>query len=697
MAGVRTSHRDAPVANLYDQRCGRDRRADQQARFELALDASGVGMWDWDLRQPVLTWDERTRAMFGVPPQATVTYDDFLALLDPADRDNTRRLVAAALDPRGSGEYESEYRLFMAAGERKIIAARGRVLFGDESGERQPIRFVGTVLDITERQMADRERERALEALRDSEQRYALAARATESAIWDWDLETDGLVWSEGIERVFGYTMAEVPRHITWWYEHIHPDDRRRVIHGVRDLIDGPLPDSVRALAGAVDINAAAWYDTYRFRRADGQYTTVVDRRSLARDAAGRPTRMIGAMEAETDREHLEERLRQAQKMQAVGQLTSAIAHDFNNLLTVIAGNLEFARVDLGPDHPARIDLEEIGKATERARALVRQLLAFSRKQALKLAPINLSSVVRNAETLLRRLIGEEIVLDVTLDAQLPAILADSGQLEQVLMNLVVNARDAMLSTANDYAGRGGRVIIETATASVSAEDSATRDGLAPGVAVLLRVQDFGHGMDDATKARAFEPFFTTKAVGAGTGLGLATVFGIVRQFGGTVRVESTEGQGTTFTMLFPSTPTSDAPAIPLPPTLPLERANGTVLLVEDEDAVRLATRRMLERQGYVVLEARHGAEALALWHTHRSTIDAVVTDLRMPEMSGIQLVATLRQEQPQLPVVYMSGYSDETLDDVHNAMTTFVEKPFTIDTLVSSVQQVLLSRRARA
>ncbi len=644
--------------------------------MELALDASGVGMWDWDLANNVLSWDERTCAIFGVAPHAPITYARFLALLDPADRDQAHRLVAAALDAGGGGAFAMEYCITTPGGERRIISSRGRALFASERDPRRAVRLVGTVLDITERRRVDSEREAALQALRDSEQRYVLAARATDHVIWDWDIANDRVVWGDGIERVFAYPHVQVTNRSAWWYERIHPDDRPRVSEGMQRLLTGPPGED-------------SWNDVYRFRRADGQYASVVDRGYVTRDAKGNAVRMFGAMEDDTEREQLQERLRQAQKMEAVGQLAGGIAHDFNNLLTVIAGNLEFASADLPPLHPVREDLEEIAHATERARELVRQLLAFSRKQAVSLQPVNLSRVVGAAESLLRRVIGEEITLDVHLETELPSIRADPGQLEQVLMNLAVNARDAMLTPAHGTQGHGGTLQIETSTVMVTEQDGQTVPDFSPGPAVRLSVRDSGHGMDEATRVRVFEPFFTTKGVGQGTGLGLATVFGIVKQFGGSITLESIPGSGSLFCLYFPICDGEvDSPTVLPDSTHPTSTA--TILLVEDEAAVRNAARRMLERRGYTVLEARHGADALLVWRDKQATIDAVVTDLRMPEMGGRELVQQLRAEQPALPVVYMSGYSEQSVPDADAVRTAFLEKPFTMDGLIGAVERVL-------
>ncbi len=405
----------------------------------------------------------------------------------------------------------------------------------------------------------------------------------------------------------------------------------------------------------------------------------------------GRPARLVLAQD-ETQRIVLEEQLRQSQKMEAIGQLAGGVAHDFNNLLTVILGNLEFARSSV-PENFTTVhdDLEEVAKAATRARVLVGQLLAFGRKQRVRPRDLDLNDVVRDAESMLRRLIGEEIVLETKLSTPSLLVHADRGQVEQVLLNLAVNARDAMLTPIYGRSGIGGTL---TLTTDSVVHDDVHREfpSLPPGRYVRLRVQDTGHGMTKETRERLFEPFYTTKPVGSGTGLGLATVFSIMTQCGGVVRVDSEYGHGATFTLLFaeisvPDMHVTDETPIPVAVT-----TRGTILLVEDEAAVRAASRRMLEARGYAVLEASNGVEALALWHHNAADLRAVVTDVRMPEMGGYELATKLRATREELPIIFVSGYSSD-LHAGSGPSDAFVEKPFTSDILSAAVQRAIALR----
>jgi PAS domain S-box-containing protein len=397
----------------------------------------------------------------------------------------------------------------------------------------------------------------------------------------------------------------------------------------------------------------------------------------------GRPAALAFLIDI-TERKRLEDQYRQAQKMEAVGQLAGGVAHDFNNLLTVINGFSEMMLAGLPPADPHRGAVEEIYKAGERAALLTRQLLTFSRKEVVKPRVLDLNAVVEGAARMLRRLIGEDVRLDAALATDLDRVKADPGQVEQVIMNLAVNARDAMPT--------GGRLTVETADVELDAGYARQHAGVAPGRYVLLAVSDTGHGMTPEVQARIFEPFFTTKAQGKGTGLGLATVFGIVKGAGGHVGVYSEVGRGTTFKVYLPSAgrptdPAADGQGLP-----GLLTGTGTLLVVEDDEQVRGLTRMALETLGYTVLEAPGGPEAVHLAGAHAGPIDLLVTDVVMPGVSGREVAEAVRMGRPGVRVLFVSGYTDDAVirHGVLTAEMAFLQKPFTLAALGEKVRAVL-------
>jgi signal transduction histidine kinase len=410
----------------------------------------------------------------------------------------------------------------------------------------------------------------------------------------------------------------------------------------------------------------------------------------------GKLARLIPALERELrdvnlrrSREHerqaLEDQLRHSQKMEGIGRLAGGIAHDFNNLLTAILGYTEMVLEQIGPDKPISADLVEIQKAADRAAALTRQLLAFSRKQTLHVTALDANEIIETMRGMLHRVIGEDIEFRLFLAPGLKAVLADRVQLEQVVMNLVVNARDAM--------PRGGVLSIQTSAVDASAVSAAVHKPVAPGEYLCLTVADSGVGMDAETQKHIFEPFFTTKGTGKGTGLGLSTVYGVVQQLSGHIAVASEPGRGSSFQLFFPklenARPTQRrAPRAPLP----VAERRETVLVVEDQPAVRQLAARVLARHGYSVLEAAGASEALAIAGTFQGTIDLVLSDVVMPAMDGPDMVTVLRKMRPSVRVLYMSGYTGEALAerggvDEDDAV---LEKPFTATTLLQNVRNRL-------
>jgi PAS domain S-box-containing protein len=641
------------------------------------------------------------------------------------------------------------------------------------------------VVDVTDQRVAER-------AVRSTDERYKFVARATNDVIWDWDTKTNALVWNDSVEAVFGHKQNKIHPEIQWWYDHIHPHDRDRVIAGIQATLEQ---------------GGTSWNDHYRYRRADGTYANVTDRAYIARDSAGVATRVIGAITDVTERSRseaairfqaqllnavqqaviatdpdglvifwnafaeklygwaaeeavgkpiheltpspflrdhggeigqrgapgeswtgeflvqgksgkpfpallttapirdeqenvlgyvrvsidlserraLEEQFRQSQKMDAVGRLAGGIAHDFNNLLTVIRLNTEIIMDGFDPTDPRAEDVKQIRSAAERASSLTRQLLAFSRKQILQPRVLDMNSVVATVEPMLRRLIGEDIAIASSCGAR-GYVVADPGQVEQILVNLVVNARDAM--------PQGGTISIETQNVDLDETYTSEHAPVIVGRYVMLSVSDNGVGMSRETREHAFDPFFTTKEAGKGTGLGLATVYGIVKQSGGYVWIYSEPGHGTALKLYFPEVSSAAAFETGEYKAAAKEAARGseTILLVEDEEAVRGLASRILERQGYRVIPAQHGREAMDIATREEGRIDLVLTDIVMPGMNGRGLVERLAAIRPRIKSLYMSGYTDDDIirRGFIEPSKSFLQKPFTSEALLQTVRKVL-------
>ena len=491
--------------------------------------------------------------------------------------------------------------------------------------------------------------------------RYTLAARASNDAIWDWHPATGSMEWNEGLQALFGYTPADREERADWKAGCCHPEDRAGVVAG---------------LQAAIERRENHWSAEYRFRCRDGSYATVMDRAHLVYDASGAPIRIIGAMMDLTPRRKLEEQLRQSMKLEAVGRLAGGISHDFNNLLTVINGYSELALADLPAGDPRRTPLQEVANAGKRAAALTSQLLAFSRKQPIQPRSVDLNQILRESEKMLGRVLGEDVELVTRLSPSLGLITADPGQIHQVVMNLSVNARDAM--------PQGGRLVIETADVNLGAADPDLAPGAEPGPYVLLTVSDNGIGMDEDTRRHIFEPFYTTKA--AGTGLGLASVYGIVQQSRGWITAVSEPGQGATFRIHFPRRADAAADAAPAPAAHPL-RGDETILIVEDQSEVRSFLVAVLRRQGYEVLEAATPSDAVQIVDSQRG-IDLLITDVVMPGMSGPQLADAVLQRRPDLRLLFVSGYTaDRVMPD---GGADILAKPFSPAELAGKVRQIL-------
>ena len=527
---------------------------------------------------------------------------------------------------------------------------------------------------VKELQALERKHARAEEALRESEERFRQIY--DETPIGYHELDTRGrIVRVNRTElEMLGYPVEEMLGQPVWKFV-LEEETTRHVI--------------MAKIAGDV-----SFHETFErtYRRKDGTTLPVLVKDRVIRDKGGRIIGIRSTVEDITERRRSEEalrkseeQLRQWQKVEAIGRLAGGIAHDFNNLLMTIKGCSEILLQECDAQDPRREEAEEIQKAAERATSLTRQLLAFGRRQILQPQVLDLNKVVTNMNKMLQRVIGEDIQLLTVLEPKLRPVKVDPGQIEQVIMNLAVNARDAM--------PRGGRLTIETANVFLDEDYAQQHVSVKPGSYVMLAVSDNGCGMDQETQSHLFEPFFTTKEKGKGTGLGLSTVYGIVKQSGGNIWAYSELGRGTTFKIYLPMVTQAVKEKYARPERRRISaRGAETILLVEDEKAVRMMIRKTLQSKGYTVLEAQHGQEALSICEDYSGPIHLMVTDVVMPLMSGKELAEQLAPQRPEMKVLYMSGYPDNSIvqHGVLEPGTEFLQKPFTLNTLEAKVREIL-------
>ncbi|MGO9121020.1 MAG: PAS domain S-box protein [Desulfomonilaceae bacterium] len=535
--------------------------------------------------------------------------------------------------------------------------------------EGKPPLLGGVSIDITDRKRVE-------EALRESSERLELALGGADLGLWDWNLKTGRAIWDERAMEMLGYMRGEVEFNLSFWKSSVHPEDWPKVSDTLNQHMEGRLPI----------------YETeYRIRCKSGGWKWILARgKVVGYDTDGKPLRMVGTSlditqrkSAEEDRERLKAQLLQAQKMEAIGTLAGGVAHDFNNLLTAVMGFSELLLAEKDPKHPEYADLQKIFQAARNGADLVQRLLMFSRKAEPKPVPMNLNKQIVQVEKMLRRIIPRMIDIKLELSADLPDIDADMSQIEQVLMNLAVNARDAMPDK--------GTLTVKTQAATVDDEYCRLHLVAKPGDYVLLEISDTGHGMDKETIEHIFEPFFTTKEMGRGTGLGLAMVHGTVTQHNGHVTVQSEIGKGTTFRVYLPALPASVESEVADSGVMPAF-GTETLLLVEDEDFIRELGARILTKQGYTVLQVENGKEALDLFQKERSRISLVILDLIMPEMGGTECLKELLKIDPNVRVLIASGYSADVSvkETTEMGAKGFVTKPFRVKQLLRDVRKVL-------
>jgi PAS domain S-box-containing protein len=624
---------------------------ENEVRLRFALDSLDFGVWEWDIRSEKLYWSESFETLHGLAAASLERkLENYLGFVHTEDRSTVYRELTQAMKDRS--RYEQEYRFIDSDGLVRWISNKASVVY-DEAGV--PVRMLGIVQDVTRRrQEADLIRG------------MAAIVKSSQDAIFT--KTNDGFIdnWNQGAERIFGYTEAEaIGASVTL----ILPPDRVDEELGIHDRVrTGERIDQL---------------ETVR-RRKDGVLIHVSLTLSPIYGLDGEVKRSSVIARDITERRKLEEQLRQSQKMEAIGQLAGGISHDFNNLLTIILGHCDLMQSRKTRDPNLAESLAEIREAAERAASLTRQLLAFSRRNVLQMKILDLNAIIEHSQKMCSRIIGEDITLSTKLAAGLDRIEADAGLLDQALLNLVVNARDAMPT--------GGRLSIETANVVLDDKYVRMHPDAQPGPAVLLSVKDSGCGIDLALLPRIFEPFFTTKGAGKGTGLGLATVYGIVKQCGGHVVVESELNRGSEFKIYLPAQPSAVVARQSEISDSQLRYGTEMVLIVEDEAGVRRYAREALISLGYNVLSAASGRDVERLLACFSGRVDLLLTDVVMPEMSGRDLADLLRTRFPQIKTLFMSGYTDDLIvrHGVSQAEVRLLQKPFSRTALAEAVRSAI-------
>nr|WP_320191264.1 PAS domain S-box protein [uncultured Desulfobacter sp.] len=635
-------------------------------RLSYVIQGINAGTWEWNVQTGETIFNERWAEIIGytLDEISPISIDTWTKFCHPDDIEESKRLLRRCFDGRAE-YYTYESRMRHKNGEWIWVLDRGKVITWTQDGK--PEWMYGTHQDTTERNAAEAK-------LKANEAKLRLMIEQSPLGVCINDLDGTFISANPAYQKLTGYTEEELKK--LTFFDITHPDDRpenRRLFHGMT------FKENVN------------FRMKKRYIRKDGAEISVIIHAGPICDPSGAPLFGLALIEDTTERkkdkkerEELQGQLSQAQKMEAVGRLAGGVAHDFNNMLTIILGNTEMAMEYLDPEHPVHGDLEEIKKAAERSTNLVRQLLAFARKQTISPEVLDLNITVAGMIKMLKRLIGEDIDLVWVPGKALWPVKIDPGQIDQILANLCINARDAIAGV--------GKMTIETNNVMLDEAYCAVHAGFKPGEYAMLAVSDNGCGMDAQTLNKVFEPFFTTKAQDKGTGLGLSTVYGVVKQNQGFINVYSEPDQGTTFRIYLPHHRTD---AVPLPdqgPEILTRGAYETILLVEDEPSILKVTMRMLERNGYTVVAASTPGEAIELAHTYSGEIHLLMTDVIMPEMNGRDLAHNICNHYPNLKCLFMSGYTANVIahHGVLDKDVNFIQKPFSKGDLALKLREVL-------
>lgn len=641
----------------------KDAFAASEARLVLCLDrlrlvqqVASLGFWDWNIVSGDLYWSDEIYPIFGLSQtEFGATYEAFLDCVHPDDRGLVERSVTAAMEGRES--YDIDHRVVHPDGRVITVNEQGRVLIGPDG---EPHRMLGTVMDISARREAER-------TLSESEAQFRRLCESAYNGMMIVNPAGEIIMVNRSAEHLFQYSEAELAGKTV---ECLVPVGLRQAHKRHRDSFRAcPLTRRMGERASLAGL------------RSDG--TKVEVEISLTVLGTGPESDVLVEVQDVSDRKALESQLRQSQRLESLGRLAGGVAHDLNNVLTVIMGFSEVSLSDLEEGHRCRGDIREILNASEHAKSLIAQLLAFTRQQVLQPKVLNINTAIADMLRLLKRLLRENIRLETELQEDLGNVCVDPNQLEQILINLAVNASDAM--------PEGGCLTIATGAVAFTDGNVPAGTDIAPGPYVYFSLQDNGAGMDHTAKAHLFEPFFTTKGLGKGTGLGLSTVYGIVKQSQGQVEVQSEEGEGTTFTIYLPQTDEALSPAIGMGRCECMRRGEGVVLLIEDDATIRLLVLRVLGDAGYTVHAAKDGKEAIEKLEELK-TIDLVISDVVLPDARGYELMQSVWGERAHLPALFISGYDGGEFQSMEAAggRVDFLSKPFTISALLDSVSNIL-------
>jgi len=652
---IQTEQRIVVVSTIVD--ITERKRAEEENRnfFTLSLDMLCIAGFDGYFKKLSPSWEKT----LGFTVEELCT-KPFLEFVHPEDREKT--IAEAQKLSTGIDVISFENRYLCKNGSYKWI------LWNAASSLKEELIYA-SARDVTEKKRAEKETKKLMEqALVESELKYRELVDEVNDGYYITDKEGVMTFVNSALTKILGYKHPEelIGRN---FMELLSPDMAQEVKAYYRNLMEGKKVEE---------------FSISKIIRPDGK-EVYLEVKPVPTHKDSKIAGSKGIIRDITERKQLEQQLRQSQKMEAVGRLAGGIAHDFNNLLTVIIGYSQIIHNRLPEDDPLRKDAEEVRKSAMRAASLTKQLLAFSRKQVLQPKKMNLNNVVTETEKMLGRVIGENIELVTVTSPMLGSVMADPGQIEQVIMNLVVNARDAM--------EEGGKLTIETTNVILDENYARLNPGAKPGHYAMLAVTDSGSGMDNETLSHLFEPFFTTKAPGKGTGLGLSTVYGIIKQSGGYISAYSEVNKGTSFKVYLPLVSGTPQAAEANKTGKIVYKPSETILLAEDEETVRTLAVRILSDQGYMVLETGDPLQAIQIMQNHKGKIDLVITDIIMPGMTGLGLVQRIQITHPDVKVLYISGYTDTAMlhQGVLESDTAFLQKPFTPQALLKKVREVIL------